>query len=149
MITLNDPPELRVDASSLLSTGTLGTAANPVTGGLVYNGEFAAGYDNFFFQGEYDHYSVNRQGLATANFWGTYGMVSWVLTGEHRNYNRATGAYGSITPRENFSISKGGIGAWELAARVSYTDLVDHYAYGTALAAQPNAVNGGIQTPSA
>ena len=143
--TLNDQPELRIDPTPLLSTGALGSVANPATGGMVYNVEAAAGFDNWYFQGEYNRYQVNRQGLATAKFSGMYGMVSYVLTGEHRSYNRATGAYGSISPSEPFSLGKG-IGAWELVARASYTDLTDNYTYGTALAAQANAVNGGIQT---
>ena len=144
-ITLNDQPELRIDPTSLLSTGALGTAANPVTGGFIYNVEAAAGWENFYVQGEFDHYSVSRDGLAKANFKGMYVMASWVLTDEHRSYNRATGAYGGITPRENFAFGKSP-GALELAARVSYTNLTDNYAYGTALALQPDAVNGGIQT---
>lgn len=141
-ITLSDRPELRIDPSALLSTGTLGTAANPVTGAMVYNIEAAATFGSLFAQAEYNHYTVDRRGLGTNKFDGAYIMASYTLTGEHRAYNRVTGAYGSITPAHPFSLS-GGAGAWEIAARFSYADLRDGVTPGLALPA--NGVNGGLQ----
>lgn len=51
-ITLSDRPELRIDPTSILSTGALGTATNPVDNAAVYGVEFAGTYDNLFVQGE-------------------------------------------------------------------------------------------------
>jgi phosphate-selective porin OprO/OprP len=113
---------------------------------LVYAVETAGGWRGLFAQGEYFRYQISRTGLATANFDGGYGALSWVLTGEHRTYNRLTGAYTGILPNRPFSRSAGGYGAWELVARVSYADLTDHFVAGSSLTAQPNAVNGGKQT---
>ncbi len=42
--------------------------------------------------------------------------ASWVLTGENAGYN-------GVTPRQNFSLSDGTWGAWELAARYSQLDI--------------------------
>ena len=86
-ISLSDQPELRVDTTTFANTGTLGTLANPVTGGQVYDVEAAGNYRNFFFQGEYFHYQIDRRGLDTATFNGGYAEVAWTLTGETHKYN--------------------------------------------------------------
>ena len=144
--TLSDRPELRVDPTALLSTGALGTLAHPVSGGYILDVEAAAGYQSLFFQGEYLHFDVERTGLKAAEFDGEYGEVSYVLTGESHKYNKATGAYGGVTPAHVFSMKDGGWGAWEIAARVSYMDLNDNFIPGLTLASQPNGVDGGKQT---
>jgi phosphate-selective porin OprO/OprP len=145
-ITLSDSPELRVDPTAILTTGALGSVANPVTGGTVFNLETAAGYKNLFWQGEYFHYALDRRGLQQANFDGGYGAASWTLTGESRKYIPATGAYSAIIPDHPFSLTEGGWGAWELGARVSYVNLNDNFTAGLPLAGQPSAVAGGSQT---
>jgi phosphate-selective porin OprO and OprP len=145
-ITLRDAPELRIDSTAILNTGTLGSVDNPVTGGTVFNLETAAGYKNFFWQGEYFHYALDRRGLKQANFDGGYGEASWTLTGESRKYMPETGAYSAIIPQRPFSLAEGGWGAWELAGRVSYVDLNDNFTIGLPLAGQPSAVAGGSQT---
>ncbi len=145
-ITLSERPELRIDPTAFLNTGALGTLASPVTGATVLNAETAASYGNFFYQGEYFHYVVNRRGRTKANFDGAYGQVSYTFGG-HRNYTPNTGGYSGVIPDRPFTSSlAGGLGALELAARVSYITLVDNFVSGTALAAQPDAVNGGRQT---
>ncbi|TAK99214.1 MAG: porin [Rhodospirillaceae bacterium] len=144
-ITLSDRPELRIDPTSFLSTGALGTVANPVTSGVVYNLETAASYEDFFYQGEYFHYTVNRLGKTAANFDGGYAEVSYTFGG-HRNYVANAGAYSGVNPITPFSIKDGGMGAIELAARVSYVDLVDQIPTYTVAAFGPNSVNGGRQT---
>ena len=145
-ITLSDRPELRIDPTQLLTTGTIGTVANPVTGGRVYNVEAAAEYQNFLAQAEYFHYDINRRGLASNGFDGGYVQASYVLTGERHAYDKTNAAYTGIVPAHPFSLSGGGAGAWELAVRVSYVDLTDNFIVGRSLASQPNAVNGGRQT---
>jgi phosphate-selective porin OprO/OprP len=147
---LSDRPELRIDTTSLLSTGQLGTITSTgihsVDGGYIADVELAGNYGPFFAQGEYLHYSIDRQGLATAGFDGGYGEASYVLTGESRKYNKAAGAYGGIIPAHAFSPADGYWGAWEIAGRVSYVDLTSNFTPGVASSSQPNAVNGGKQT---
>jgi phosphate-selective porin OprO/OprP len=146
-ITLSDRPELRVDPTAILSTGALGTAANPVNNAAVYGVEGAAGYQSLFMQGEYYHIAVDRQGLPVNNFDGGYIEASWTLTGEHRNYLPASGAYSGIIPANPFSPWDDGfgLGAFEVAGRFSTVSLNDHFMPGVPPGIT-NAVGGGKQT---
>ena len=151
-ISLSDRPELRVDTTSFLSTGQLGTivsgVSHAVSGGYIADLEVAGGYGPLFAQGEYLHYSIDRIGLATADFDGGYGEVAYTLTGEARKYNKASGAYGPIVPAHAFSPEDGYWGAWEIAGRVSYVDLTSNFTAGKVISStsQPDAINGGKQT---
>jgi phosphate-selective porin OprO/OprP len=147
-ITLSDRPELRVDPTAILSTGALGTAANPVDGAQVYGVELAAGYENLFLQGEYYHIDVDRARLRPNTFDGAYIEASWILTGEQRKYLPASGAYTNPVPLHPFSPWDGdyGLGALELAGRVSTINLNDHLIPGVTPSAGSNAVGGGKQT---
>jgi phosphate-selective porin OprO/OprP len=147
-ITLSDRPEIRVDPTSILTTGALGTAANPVTGAAVYGAELAGGWENFFAQGEYYHIDVDRSHLTSNGFDGGYFQASWTITGEHRKYIPAAGAYSGIVPDHPFSPwgNEYGLGAWELAARYSTINLNDHFRPGFAPPPGSNAVGGGNQT---
>ncbi len=145
-LTLSDQPELRIDPTTLLNTGTIGTAAHPIDGGYVLDLETAATWRNLFWQGEYYHYDVGRQGLPSAGFDGAYGQVAWTLTGESRRYNPQAGAYYRIFPKHAFSLKDGGFGAVEVAARVSYVDLDSRFDPQIALAKDPSAIDGGRQT---
>jgi phosphate-selective porin OprO/OprP len=147
-ITLSDRPELRIDPTAILTTGALGTAANPVSGAEVYGAELAGGYDSLFLQGEYYHVTVDRNGLASNGFDGGYIEGSWTITGEHRKYNPGAGAYRAIVPDHPFSPwgDHYGLGAWELAARYSRVSLNDNFTPGVAPPPGSNAVGGGTQT---
>jgi phosphate-selective porin OprO/OprP len=143
-VTMSDRPENRIDGTVLLNTGPLGTVANPVTGVQVYDFETAATYGNFFYQGEYFRYVVERRGKPKAQFDGAYAQVSYTIGGR-RIYVPATGAYSGVNPITPLSPRTGGWGAFEFTGRVSYADLVDHYNSSLAAAAQPFMVNGGRQ----
>jgi phosphate-selective porin OprO and OprP len=146
--SLSDRPELRIDTTSIIGTGSFGNPTNPVTGAHVLGAEFAGGYGPFFGQAEYFHYAVGRSGLADANFNGGYVQASYTLTGEHRKYNPSTGAYGGISPAHPFDIthfSEGAWGALELGARYSIVDLNDNYTGSTASAASSTSIGGGRQ----
>jgi phosphate-selective porin OprO/OprP len=146
--SFSDRPELRIDPTSIIGTGTWGSAAHPVTGAHVLSAEFAGGYGSLFGQAEYFHYSVGRSGLADADFNGGYIQGSYTTTGEHRKYNPATGSYSGISPAHPFDVAHLGEGAWgalELGARYSIIDLNDKYGGGTASAASSSAIAGGKQ----
>jgi phosphate-selective porin OprO/OprP len=144
-LSLSDQPELRIDPTTFLNTGPLGTPTHPVTGGHVFDVETAATYRTLFWQGEYYSYGVDRLGLASDHFNGGYGQISWTLTGEHHAYNPQAASYFRIFPAHPFSPSHGEWGAWELAARVSYVNLDSNFVGGTALSSNPASVDGGIQ----
>ena len=137
-LTLSDRPELRIDPTTLISTGAL----RGVSGAQVYSAEAAATYGPLFFQGEYFWYNVDRgnlPGLSSVKFDGGYVQASWVLTGESHLYNSAAAAYNGIVPQNPFSLTGGGWGAWEIAGRISSVDLNDQLA-------TANGVAGGRQT---
>jgi phosphate-selective porin OprO/OprP len=76
-------------------------------------------------QGEYAHMDLDRtDGGSSVEFDLYYGQVSYFLTGEHRRYKKSAGAFTRIKPHKNYG-DEGGIGAWEVAARYSETDLSD------------------------
>jgi phosphate-selective porin OprO and OprP len=138
-LTLSDRPELRIDPTSLITTGAL----TGVSGAQVYSGEAAATYGPLFFQGEYFWYNVDRGNsiipLPSVKFDGGYAEVAYALTGETRKYNAGSASYGGIVPTNPWSPTENGWGAWEIAGRVSTMNLNDQLA-------TANGVAGGRQT---
>lgn len=136
-LTLSDRPELRIDPTSLISTGAMAG----VSGAQVYSAEAAGTIGSLYLQGEYFWYNVDRGflGLPSVKFQGGYAQAGYVLTGKSRVYNPSTGAYGGVVPANPFSWAAGGWGAWEIAGRVSTMDLNDQLGVATGVA-------GGRQT---
>jgi phosphate-selective porin OprO/OprP len=142
-LTLNDRPELRIDPTTLITTGAI---AN-VSSAQVYGVEAAATYGPLIVQGEYYWFNIDRNantglppiGAPSLKFQGGYAQAGWVLTGETHAYNPASASYLGIKPKNPFSLYGGGWGAWEIAGRVSTIDLNDQL--GTI-----NGIAGGRQT---
>jgi phosphate-selective porin OprO/OprP len=135
-LTLSDRPELRIDPTTLISTGAMAG----VTGAQVYNAEAAATIGSLYLQGEYFWYNVERNaipGLPDVKFQGGYAQAGYILTGETRKYNPGSASYGGVIPTNPFSLD-GGWGAWEIAGRFSTMDLNDQLA-------TANGVAGGRQ----
>jgi phosphate-selective porin len=134
-----------VDSNSMLSTGSLACDNEYLMGleMLYIRGPFS-------FQAEYGWNWLNNASgiLGTSTpaapklttptdymFNGGYVQVAYTLTGENRAYDRRTGClsryyFGSQGPYENAYLVRdeaGGLcwgrGAWEIAARYTYTDL--------------------------
>jgi phosphate-selective porin OprO and OprP len=137
-LTLSDRPELRIDPTTLVSTGAIAG----VSGAQVYAAEAAGTYGPLFFQGEYFWFNVDRNAFAplpSLKFQGGYAEAAYVLTGETRPYKSASASYGGIVPANPFSLTGGGWGAWEIAGRYSTIDLNDRLGL-------VNGVAGGRQT---
>jgi phosphate-selective porin OprO/OprP len=137
-LTLSERGELRIDPTTLVSTGAIAG----VSGAQVYSAEAAGTYGPLFFQGEYFWYNIDRNAFAplpSLRFQGGYAEAAYVLTGETRLYNPAAASYGGIIPANPFSLTGGGWGAWEIAGRYSTIDLNDRV--GSAI-----GVAGGRQT---
>lgn len=107
-LTLSDRPELRIDPTSLFSTGAIGNATNPATGATVYNVELAGQWHGLFAQGEYFHYDIERRGLSNNGMDGAYGELGWVLTGEHRRYTPVSGGYSGVNPAHRWIATAAG-----------------------------------------
>jgi len=136
-LTLSDRPELRIDPTTLISTGAMAG----VSGAQVYSAEAAGTIGSLYLQGEYFWYNVDRGflGLPSVKFQGGYAQAGYILTGETRKYNPGSASYGGVVPTNPFSLSGGGWGAWEIAGRVSTVDLNDQLGIA-------NGVAGGRQT---
>jgi phosphate-selective porin OprO/OprP len=137
-LTINDRPELRIDPTAIVSTG----AIPGVSGARVYSAEAAATYGPLYLQGEYFWFDIERKflpNLPSVNFQGGYAEAAFALTGESRAYLPASSSYGGLIPKNPFSLSGGGWGAWEIALRYSTINLNDQLA-------QANGVAGGRQT---
>jgi phosphate-selective porin OprO/OprP len=118
-IRLRDTPELRVDGTQFIDTGSI-DASSASEVGL----EFAAQKKNFFLQSEYERIHVDRSdGIASPTFSGWYVEGAWGLTGEARKYSAGTGAFDAPPVKRPFDLHGGGWGAFELAVRYSDTDL--------------------------
>jgi phosphate-selective porin OprO/OprP len=139
-LRFRDRPEIRVDGVRLIDTGAIDAAhAN------VYGMEFGANWKNFYVQGENFWFDVDRrdQALDDPSFDGYYLQGSWLITGESRRYNPATGSFQNPRPKSVFA-HDGGWGAFELATRFSHTDLnFNEGGLGTVPVA--GAVRGGEQ----
>ncbi|MGN6134016.1 MAG: OprO/OprP family phosphate-selective porin, partial [Aureliella sp.] len=109
-----------------VDTGTLAA-----TSSQLFGQEFLWVHGPLSLQSEYVFAPVNQTAGPVANFQGGYVTTSFFLTGEHRPYNRATATTDRVRPNHNFSpLAIGdrcnpGIGAWEIAARLSFIDLDD------------------------
>lgn len=139
-VRFRDRPEIRVDGVRLVDTGALDAAH-----ASVFGLEFGANWRNLYLQGEHFWFDVGRRdtSLPDPDFAGYYLQGSWILTGENRRYNPATGSFQN--PRARAPLGAGGFGAWELAARYSRMDL-DFRAGVPGAPAMPGAVRGGDQS---
>lgn len=119
-LTLSDRPELRVDPTTFLSTGSM-----TIDSGNVLGLEGAATYDNFYLDAEYFHYNVDRTGTSSdPAFDGGYVQASYTFGGR-RTYNKGAGTYSGVKPDHPLDSSFSGWGAFELAGRYSTIDLND------------------------
>jgi phosphate-selective porin OprO/OprP len=140
-VRFRDRPELRVDSTRLIDTGPI-DAEDAYNAGL----ELAANWRNFYLQGEHFWYGVDRREPATADdprFDAFYVQGSWLITGESRRYNPASGAFQMARPFVPFAWPFGW-GAWELAVRYSHADL-NHHPGNSGTAAALDAIRGGVQ----
>ncbi len=106
-LTLSDRPEVRIDPTTLISTGAIAG----VSGAQVYSVEAAGTYGPLFFQGEYYWYNIDRNAFAplpSLNFQGGYAEASYVLTGETHPYNPGSASYSPIAPADPFLLTGGG-----------------------------------------
>jgi len=80
------------------------------------NFESAWGSGPLFFSGEYSRAWVDARDSGDPHFWGTYIAASYVLTGEHRPYDKAVAYARRILPAHRW-------GAFEVVGRYSHVDV--------------------------
>jgi phosphate-selective porin OprO/OprP len=138
-INLQDRPELRIDQNRLISTGSLS-----VSNVNVYGGETGVNWRNFLVQGEFYHIGEIQSKLPgvrapNLNFNGGYVEAGWVITGEPIRYSVGSAAFARPKVDSPFTIDERGIGAWEVSARWSVTNLNSNVTPGVS-----QSVTGGV-----
>lgn len=128
-------PEAHLAAFRLVDTGKL-----LVDGADLVTPEFALVLGPFSVQAEYTRAFLDAVGMSDPDFEGYYMQASYFLTGEHRRYDPAHGAFSRVSPSTDFDL-EGGPGAWELAVRYSHLDLDDASVSGGRLADVAVGVN--------
>ena len=118
--SISSEPEAHM-AGKYVKTGTI-SDVNRVN---LINGEMAFVSGPFALQGELFQSSVNTHLSGSLDFNGNYVQISYLLTGENKNYKGPGEGFGRINPRNNFNGEDNGIGAWEVALRYSSIDLID------------------------
>lgn len=77
----------------------------------------------WMFGAEYFVQRVNASDQPDPLFHGGDAVVSWLVTGETRKYNKVGGYFLAVSPRR--TVFEGGPGAFEALLRLSYIDLDD------------------------
>lgn len=146
-LRFRDRPEIRVDGTRLIDTGTINAKS-----GDYYGFDAAGNWQNFYLGGEYMNFTADRQasGLKASdhpNFSGWFVEGTWVLTGEPRQYspsamNNEYGAFNAPRVANPFSFSGDSWGAWEVAVRYSDTNLNWHESFAGTAVAQAGIAGG-------
>jgi phosphate-selective porin OprO/OprP len=77
-------------------------------------------------QSEFTYMKVDSSPNRDPEFYSGYVSVGYMLTGEHRPYNRTSATFGRVEPARHFAFGKSGHnGALQVAARWSMIDLED------------------------
>lgn len=76
-------------------------------------------------QGEFIQNAVVLTQGGNVNFSSWYIQGSYFLTGEYQSYELEDAAFDRVRPRRNLFDDRGGLGAWQLAARYSQLDIND------------------------
>ncbi|MGR8933493.1 MAG: OprO/OprP family phosphate-selective porin [Gammaproteobacteria bacterium] len=98
--------------------------------------ELGGMYGPFSVMGEYTRAWVQlneplgSSAAADPSFDGWYVQAGYTLTGESRTYDVKNGKFKRLKPAQNFSLTNGGWGAWEVAARYGAVDLNDSGYFG-------------------
>ncbi len=90
----------------------------------LLGGELAGVFGPFWFAGEYMQSDVDAPEVGDPAFDGYYLQAGYFFTGESRGYKTSSGAFDRTKPA-NPLLEDGGMGAWEVLARLSNVDLSD------------------------
>jgi len=98
----------------------------------LYGVELAGVFGPFSAQGEYMVLKADRTipvaGFKDPTFKGWYADLTYVITGESRNYDAEDGAFGRLKVAD--PVTDGGMGAWQVGIRYDYVDLTDEDIFG-------------------
>jgi phosphate-selective porin OprO/OprP len=112
-VNFSTRPEVRARSTPALSTNI---TPNTVEDFQVYGLEAAGQWGPLLVQGEYVRAEVDA--ASDLDYKGYYVSAAYVLTGEARKYDFASGTFLGVAPQSKR-------GAWEVAGRYSFVDLRD------------------------
>lgn len=119
-IRFRSKPESNIIETRLVDTGNITNAERTDVWGL----ELGGSYKTLGFNAEYIGTTVHRKNnVDDVQFSGWFAQTSWSITGEQRTYKGDKGLFDGIKPTKG--IDQGGIGAWEVAVRLSEINLTD------------------------
>jgi len=118
--------QLRGKPESDVTSYYVDTGKIPASNQKEFGFEGLWNHDNFSVLTEYVRSYVNATQFANPSFYGLYVTGSWIITGEHRPYDRNVGFARRLIPEHRW-------GAFELAARYSRLDLDDKSVHGGVL----------------
>jgi len=119
-VRFRSKPESNIIETRLIDTGNIVNVDRTDLWGI----ELGASLKTLGFNAEYIDTTIQRRkGLDDLHFSGWFAQASWSITGEERTYKGDKDLFDGIKPAKTFD--QGGIGAWELAARLSQVDFND------------------------
>jgi phosphate-selective porin OprO/OprP len=101
----------------------------PASQNQLYNVQWALALDAFAIQAEWYGTGIDQIGGGPIFLSGSYGFMSYFLTGEHLTYDRKEGRFGITHVLSPFVTHSGrhfscqGVGAWELMGRLAYSNF--------------------------
>lgn len=119
-VRFRSKPESNIIETRLVDTGNIANAERTDLWGLELGGSLKT----LGFNAEYIDTTIHRKNnLDDLHFSGWFAQTTWSITGEQRTYKGDKGLFDAVKPSKG--IGQGGIGAWELALRISEIDLTD------------------------
>lgn len=125
MFIAGDGVRYRARPESYLAPFLVDTGSMEGGRAFLYNAEAAWQHGPLLLQGEFYQTFTDDADNELHTFYGAYFAANFAVTGEQRNYNRQSGIFSKLEPRQDFSFENRTWGALEWSTRVSYTGLSD------------------------
>jgi len=122
-VTVTDTLRYRASPESNQAPALVDTGEIDARTAVPFGPEVAVELGPLTMQAEFLGSVVDTSALGTRFFGGGYVEASWLLTGESRPYDTATGKFGALVPKRPASLSPWSPGAWEAGLRYSHVDL--------------------------
>jgi len=87
--------------------------------------EYAIAYGPYKVQGEFFGIKYDETSGGSKQVKLNYNEILWNITGESHSYSNSNGTFGWVKPAKKFSLSGGGLGAWQVGVRLSELDGSD------------------------
>ena len=123
---------------SIVNTGVLADAESAT----LFGPEIGASFGPLWLFAEHTSAQISRVANSGLDFSGWHAAAAWSLTGESRSsrYRIDAGEFKSLRPNNDFDLSNGTWGAFELSARYAEIDLTD----GNIVGGEEDALSVGL-----